>query len=153
MTRLVLWNFVFPTAQFFCGFSTKFFLTLIFWSDDREAEGGSLLRSYTPKGYRGFESPLLRSLICKKFLELILRPQLSWIERQIADLKAGGSNPLGLVFFNQQNIFIITFFLFNYYFLLVELCFGEMSEWSMVQSWKGCVPKGTGGSNPPLSVY
>ena len=21
----------------------------------------------------------------------------------------------------------------------------------MVQSWKGCVPKGTGGSNPPLS--
>lgn len=22
----------------------------------------------------------------------------------------------------------------------------------MVQSWKGCVPKGTGGSNPPLSV-
>ena len=25
-----------------------------------EAEGGSLLRSYTPKGYRGFESPLLR---------------------------------------------------------------------------------------------
>ena len=30
------------------------------WSGDREAEGGSLLRSYTPKGYRGFESPLLR---------------------------------------------------------------------------------------------
>ena len=29
--------------------------------------------------------------------------------------------------------------------------FGKMSEWSMVQSWKGCVPKGTGGSNPPLS--
>ena len=28
---------------------------------------------------------------------------------------------------------------------------GEMSEWSMVQSWKGCVLKGTGGSNPPLS--
>lgn len=23
----------------------------------------------------------------------------------------------------------------------------------MVQSWKGCVPKGTGGSNPPLSVF
>ena len=23
----------------------------------------------------------------------------------------------------------------------------------MVQSWKGCVPKGTGGSNPPLSVH
>ena len=22
----------------------------------------------------------------------------------------------------------------------------------MVQSWKGCVPKGPGGSNPPLSV-
>ena len=32
-----------------------------FWSGDREAEGGSLLRSYTPKGYRGFESPLLRT--------------------------------------------------------------------------------------------
>ena len=31
------------------------------WSGDREAEGGSLLRSYTPKGYRGFESPLLRT--------------------------------------------------------------------------------------------
>ena len=30
-------------------------------------------------------------------------------------------------------------------------CIGEMSEWSMVQSWKGCVLKGTGGSNPPLS--
>ena len=23
----------------------------------------------------------------------------------------------------------------------------------MVQSWKGCVPKGTGGSNPPLSEF
>lgn len=31
--------------------------------------------------------------------------------------------------------------------------FGKMSEWSMVQSWKGCVPKGTGGSNPPLSEF
>ena len=31
------------------------------WSGDREAEGGSLLRSYTPKGYRGFKSPLLRT--------------------------------------------------------------------------------------------
>ena len=30
------------------------------WSGAREAESGSLLRSYTPKGYRGFESPLLR---------------------------------------------------------------------------------------------
>ena len=29
--------------------------------------------------------------------------------------------------------------------------FGEMSERFKVQSWKGCVPKGTGGSNPPLS--
>ena len=28
---------------------------------------------------------------------------------------------------------------------------GEMSERFKVQSWKGCVPKGTGGSNPPLS--
>ena len=26
-----------------------------------------------------------------------------------------------------------------------------MSERFKVQSWKGCVPKGTGGSNPPLS--
>ena len=31
------------------------------WSGDREAEGGSLLRSYIPQGYRGFESPLLRA--------------------------------------------------------------------------------------------
>ncbi len=30
------------------------------WSGDRVVEGGSPLRSYTPKGYRGFESPLLR---------------------------------------------------------------------------------------------
>ena len=30
------------------------------WSGARVAESGSLLRSYTPKGYRGFESPLLR---------------------------------------------------------------------------------------------
>ena len=37
-------------------------LTLVQWSGDREAEGGSLLRSYTPKGYRGFESPLLREV-------------------------------------------------------------------------------------------
>ena len=37
-------------------------LTLVQWSGDREAEGGSLLRSYTPKGYRGFESPLLREI-------------------------------------------------------------------------------------------
>ena len=33
----------------------------LLWSGDREAEGGSLLRSYTPKGYRGFKSPLLRT--------------------------------------------------------------------------------------------
>ena len=37
------------------------------WSGDREAEGGSLLRSYTPKGYRGFESPLLRKRITRKY--------------------------------------------------------------------------------------
>jgi hypothetical protein len=30
------------------------------WSGAREAESGSLLRSCAPKGYRGFESPLLR---------------------------------------------------------------------------------------------
>jgi hypothetical protein len=30
------------------------------WRDARAAESGSLLRSYTPKGYRGFESPSLR---------------------------------------------------------------------------------------------
>ena len=78
ITRLVLWNFVFPTAQFFCGFSTKFFLTLIFWSDDREAEGGSLLRSYTPKGYRGFESPLLRSFLRIKTMFLFLKKNLSF---------------------------------------------------------------------------
>ena len=45
----------------------------------------------------------------------------------------------------------------------MKFCFGEMSERSMVQSWKGCVlkgtggsktvvPQGTGGSNPPLSA-
>ena len=34
----------------------------------------------------------------------------------------------------------------------MKFCFGEMSERSMVQSWKGCVLKGTGGSNPPLSA-
>ena len=31
-----------------------------FWSGARAAESGSLLRSCAPKGYRGFESPLLR---------------------------------------------------------------------------------------------
>lgn len=29
---------------------------------------------------------------------------------------------------------------------------GEVSEWSIVHPWKGCVPNGTGGSNPPLSA-
>ena len=37
------------------------------WSGDREAEGGSLLRSYIPKGYRGFESPLLRAETTSSF--------------------------------------------------------------------------------------
>ena len=31
------------------------------WSGARAAESGSLLRSCAPKGYRGFESPLLRN--------------------------------------------------------------------------------------------
>ena len=31
------------------------------WSGAREAESGSLLRSCAPKGYRGFESLLLRN--------------------------------------------------------------------------------------------
>ncbi len=31
--------------------------------------------------------------------------------------------------------------------------FGEVSEWSMVHAWKACVLKGTGGSNPPFSVF
>ena len=52
-------------------------LTETVWSGDREAEGGSLLRSYTPKGYRGFESPLLRitgfpkTLGLRKFLDFV----------------------------------------------------------------------------------
>ena len=41
---------------------------LHYWSGDREAEGGSLLRSCAPKGYRGFESPLLRRLKISGFL-------------------------------------------------------------------------------------
>lgn len=31
--------------------------------------------------------------------------------------------------------------------------FGEVSEWSMVHAWKACVLEGTGGSNPPFSVF
>ena len=57
----------------------------------RVAESGSLLRSCSPKGFRGFESPSLRII-------------------------------------------------------------GEMSEWSKVHDWKSCMPKGIGGSNPPLSA-
>ena len=34
---------------------------LHYWSGARAAESGSLLRSCAPKGYRGFESPLLRN--------------------------------------------------------------------------------------------
>ena len=30
--------------------------------------------------------------------------------------------------------------------------YGEMSEWSIVHPWKGCVQQCTGGSNPPLSA-
>lgn len=37
-------------------------------------------------------------------------------------------------------------------FTVKAFVFGKMSEWSMVQSWKGCVPQGTEGSNPSLSV-
>ena len=29
---------------------------------------------------------------------------------------------------------------------------GEVSEWSIVPSWKGGVPQGTAGSNPVLSA-
>ena len=32
------------------------------WRADREAEGARLLSEYTPQGYLGFESPLLRQL-------------------------------------------------------------------------------------------
>jgi hypothetical protein len=45
------------TKSLLC-FVDKFFLI---WSGAREAESGSLLRSCAPKGYRGFESPLLRN--------------------------------------------------------------------------------------------
>ncbi len=41
------------------------------WSGAREAESGSLLRSCAPKGYRGFESPLLR--ITKRWRVLLFR--------------------------------------------------------------------------------
>src|SRR5256885_15563217 len=30
--------------------------------------------------------------------------------------------------------------------------FGWVTEWLIVHAWKACVPKGTGGSNPPPSV-
>jgi hypothetical protein len=29
---------------------------------------------------------------------------------------------------------------------------GELTEWSKVHDWKSCIPKGIGGSNPPLSA-
>ena len=32
-------------------------------------------------------------------------------------------------------------------------CFGWVTEWLIVHAWKACVPKGTGGSNPPPSVF
>ncbi len=43
----------------------------------------------------------------------------------------------------------------NLFFLRINynIFDGEMSERFKVQSWKGCVSKGTGGSNPPLSVF
>ena len=37
--------------------------------------------------------------------------------------------------------------------ILFLLYLGEVSEWSMVHAWKACVLKGTGGSNPPFSVF
>lgn len=46
----------------------------------------------------------------------------------------------------------------NIYFLkgIFYLCRpskkGEVSEWSIVQPWKGCVLKGTAGSNPAFSA-
>src|SRR6476620_7119780 len=30
--------------------------------------------------------------------------------------------------------------------------FGWVTEWLIVHAWKACVPKGTGGSNPPPSA-
>jgi hypothetical protein len=33
-----------------------------------------------------------------------------------------------------------------------EDCSGWVTEWLIVHAWKACVPKGTGGSNPPPSA-
>ncbi len=46
-------------------------------------------------------------------------------------------------------IFFLDFLLF---FHRVHALSGEMSEWSIVHPWKGCVQQCTGGSNPPLSA-
>ena len=38
---------------------------------DREAEGARLLSEYTPQGYLGFESPLLRQFECLQARETV----------------------------------------------------------------------------------
>ena len=48
----------------------------------------------------------------------------------------------------QKDLINLDFFVF----FVNLLALGEMSEWSIVHPWKGCVRKRTGGSNPPLSA-
>ena len=73
------------------------------------------------------------------------------VSKTVVLQSTGGSNPPLSVPGIQNRIITGTFCCLSN-LIRQRIIFGKMSEWSMVQSWKGCVPKGTGGSNPPLSV-